>query len=260
MTLRPTVCAALLAGVLPLAAAAQSIDHGPDMPLGAGTVRAFAETDAAGRATRIGIEMTEAAVASLEHEMVFVTVPLPQAAIEAGYDHVSLDWMPHGHEPEGMFTVPHFDVHFYMTTEAERLAIDPADPRFMEKAANRPSADLMPATFVPPPAPEPIPAMGEHWLDATDPVLSGRPFEAVLIYGAWDGEMTFVEPMVTRDLLLSKRDFGGDLSQPERVTDAISLPGAWRVGYDAEAGVHRVSIDGLVARVPSDGEAKSATN
>ena len=64
MTLRPTVCAALLAGVLPLAAAAQSIDHGPDMPLGAGTVRAFAETDAAGRATRIGIEMTEAAVAS----------------------------------------------------------------------------------------------------------------------------------------------------------------------------------------------------
>ena len=73
-------------------------------------------------------------------------------------------------------------------------------------------------------------------------------------------EMTFVEPMVMRDLLLSKRDFGGNLSQPERVTDAISLPGAWRVGYDAEAGVHRVSIDGLVARVPSDGEAKSATN
>lgn len=97
MTLRHVVCAVLLAGALPLAATAQSIDYGSDMPLGAGTVRAFAETDAAGLATRIGIEMTEAAVASLGHEMVFVTVPLPEAAIEAGYDHVSLDWMPHGH-------------------------------------------------------------------------------------------------------------------------------------------------------------------
>lgn len=260
MTLRHTVCAVLLAGALPLAATAQSIDYGSDMPLGAGTVRAFAETDAAGRATRIGIEMTEAAVASLGHEMVFVTVPLPEAAIEAGYDHVSLDWMPHGHEPEGMFTVPHFDVHFYMTTEAERLAIDPADPRFMEKAANRPAADLMPATYMPPPAPEPVPAMGEHWLDMNDPVLAGQPFEAVLIYGAWDGEVTFVEPMVTRDLLLSKRDFGGELAQPERVAEAVSLPGAWQVGYDAGAGVHRVSIDGLVARTPGDEAAKAATN
>ena len=260
MTLRRTVCAALLAGALPFTSAAQGIDYGPDRPLGSGTVSAFVQTDAAGRATRIGIEMTEAAIASLEHEMIFVTVPLPEAAIAAGYDHVSLDWMPHGHDPEGMFTVPHFDVHFYMTTEAERLAIDPADPRFMEKAANRPPADLMPATFVPPPAPEPVPGMGEHWIDATDPVLSGQPFEAVLIYGAWDGEVTFVEPMVTRDLLLSKRAFGGRLTQPARVVEAVSLPGAWQVSYDSEAGVHRVSIDGLVERVPGDEYTKSATN
>ena len=72
--------------------------------------------------------------------------------------------------------------------------------------------------------------------------------------------MTFVEPMVTRDLLLSKRDFGGDLAQPERVAETVSLPGAWQVSYDPDAGVHRVSIDGSVTRVLGDSGAKSATN
>ena len=102
--------------------------------------------------------------------------------------------------------------------------------------------------------------MGEHWIDSTDPVLSGQPFEAVLIYGGWDGEVIFVEPMVTRDLLQSHREAGGSLDQPERVAEAVSLPSAWQIGYDAEAGVHLVSIDSLVARVPGDEAAPAATN
>ncbi|AZQ68369.1 hypothetical protein EF888_15280 [Silicimonas algicola] len=260
MTLQSTLRAALMASVIPLAATAQGIELGPEMPLGEGTARAFTETDAAGFATRIGIEITEEAVASIGQDMIFVTVPLPEAALEAGYDHVSLDWMPHGHAPGALFGVPHFDVHFYMTTEAERLAIDPADPLFMEKAANRPSADLMPPNFVPPPELDPIPAMGEHWLDVTDPVFAGQPFEAVLIYGAWDGELIFVEPMVTRDLLLSRQDFGGALGQPARVDEPLSLPSAWSVSFDAETGVHIVSIDALEARMSDAGAGAQATN
>lgn len=260
MTIHRTLRTALLAAMAPLAATAQGIEFGPEMQFGEGTVRAFAETDATGFATRIGIEMTEDAVSTLGHDMIFATVPLPEAALEAGYDHVSLDWMPHGHAPGDLFGVPHFDVHFYMTTEAERLAIDPADPLFMEKAANRPSPDFMPPNFMPPPELDPIPAMGEHWLDVTDPVFAGQPFEAVLIYGAWDGEVIFVEPMVTRDLLLSHRDFGGALGQPARVEEPVSLPGAWSVSFDAETDVHVISIDALEARVPDDRAAPQATN
>jgi hypothetical protein len=260
MTFQKTLRAALLVGLAPLAAAAQGTEYGPQLTLGEGTVRAFADTDAAGVATRIGVEMTEEAVASLAHDMAFVTVPLPEAATAAGYEHVSLDWMPHGHEPGDLFGVPHFDVHFYMTSEAERIAIDPSDPHFMEKGANRPSADLMPPNFVPPPTVQPVPAMGEHWVDVTDPVFAGQRFEAVLIYGAWDGEMIFVEPMVTRDLLLSRRDFGGELGQPDRVAAAVSLPGSWSVTFDAESGVHRVSIDNLVPRVAGDRGGATPTN
>jgi hypothetical protein len=68
----------------------------------------------------------------------------------------------------------HFDMHFHLTTEAARREIDPTDPRFMEKAANRPGRDLMPPNFVPSPTVDPIPAMGEQRLDATDPVFAGK--------------------------------------------------------------------------------------
>ncbi len=254
--------AALFAGVfvLPVAATAQEIQKGPAQPLGDGAVLAFAETDAAGAVTRIGVEMTETAVASLGHDMVLVSVPLPEAARAAGYDHVALDWMPHGHAPEGLFDSPHFDVHFYMTSEAERLAIDPSDPLYMQKAGNRPDAALMPANYMPPPQVEPVPAMGEHWVDMTASIFSGQPFEAVLIYGAWDGAVTFVEPMVTRELLQSHRSVGGKVAQPERVAASVSLPGAWSVSHDPAAGLHVISIDGLVARSPDKPAVQAAAS
>ncbi|MDG4647898.1 DUF5602 domain-containing protein [Roseibacterium sp. SDUM158017] len=262
MITKPSIRTMLLTGLAlwPLTLNAQGIEFAPELPLGDGTVRAFAEVAADGTPTRIGIEMTEEAIATLGPDMVFLTVPLPDAATEAGYDHVSLDWMPHGHAPGDLFGAPHFDVHFYLLTEAERLAIDPAAPLFMEKAANRPTADLMPPNYVPPPELDPIPAMGEHWLDATDPVFSGRPFEAVMIYGAWDGALIFAEPMVTRDLLLSQRDFGGNLGQPARVAQAVALPNAWSVSFDADRRVHVVSIDALEARTPGDEAGGPETN
>ena len=253
------LAALLLAGIAPIAWA-DGVEYGPELPLGDGTVRAFAETDGTGQATRIGLELTEKAVTSLAHDMIFLSVPLPNAALSSGYDHVSLDWMPHGHPPDDLFGVPHFDVHFYMMTEAEQQAIQPTDPHFMDKAANRPSVELMPANFMPPPTLEPVPAMGEHWVDSTDPVFAGKAFEAVLIYGGWDGEVIFVEPMVTRDLLIEKRDFGGKVGQPDRVAEPVSLPNSWSVSFDPKTGVHRVSIDELTQRVPGDKNGKVATN
>jgi len=253
------IAAALLLGVAPFASA-QTFEFGPELPMGDGAVRAFAETDGTGKATRIGLELTESAVTALAEDMIFLTVPLPEAAREAGCDHVSLDWMPHGHPPGDLFGVPHFDVHFYMVTEAEQQSIQPSDPHFMTKAANRPSVELMPADFVPPPTLEPVPAMGEHWVDSTDPVFAGQAFQAVLIYGAWDGEVIFVEPMVTRDLLNQKVGFGGKVHQPERVAKPVSLPSSWSVSFDAKTGVHRVSIDELVQRVPDDAHVKATTN
>jgi hypothetical protein len=40
------------------------------------------------------------------------------------------------------------------------------------------------------------PAMGNHLLDTTTPELNGGEFTHTFIYGSWDGEITFYEPMV----------------------------------------------------------------
>jgi hypothetical protein len=36
-----------------------------------------------------------------------------------------LDWNPRGHIPDGVYTVPHFDVHFYLITREQREEIVP---------------------------------------------------------------------------------------------------------------------------------------
>ena len=48
---------------------------------------------------------------------------LPPEAAGSGYDHVTVDWNPHGHIPEGVYNVPHFDFHFYVIDSTARNAI-----------------------------------------------------------------------------------------------------------------------------------------
>ena len=55
------------------------------------------------------------------------------------FDHVTLDWNPGGHEPQGLYTHPHFDFHFYLLGEDEVAAIPPGVAEYEIPA------DLMPA-------------------------------------------------------------------------------------------------------------------
>ena len=246
----PTALRVLAAALslVPVAAFADVI-AGPEVVIGEGTAHAFVETDAAGNAIRLGVALTDTAVATAGQGMTMTMIELPETARAAGYDHAMLDWNPHGHEPAHLFDVPHFDVHFYMIEASQVDAIDPA----ADGAAKRPVPTLLPANFVPPPEAQIVPKMGEHWIDVSDPTYSGKPFDAVLIYGTYDGAVIFVEPMVTQDALLSGASFGGEIAQPEEVARPVSLPSAWSVALDPETGLHTISIDDLKARTPQDG-------
>lgn len=246
-TLRALVAAASL---LPSAALADVI-AGPDVAIGEGTAHAFVETDAAGAVVRLGIAMNAAAVEAAGTEMSVAMIELPEAARAAGYDHAMLDWNPHGHEPANLFDVPHFDVHFYMIGKDEVAAIDPA----AAGASLRPAPALLPATFAPPPEIQVVPQMGEHWIDVTDATYGGKPFDAVMLYGGYDGKVIFVEPMVTREALLSGATLGSQIAQPEDVTAPISLPSAWSVRLDAATGLHEISVDELTPRTPGQSSA-----
>ncbi|NNU81669.1 hypothetical protein HMH01_14610 [Halovulum dunhuangense] len=232
------------------AVAAEEIVRGAEVAFGAGTAHSWALLDSQNRPQEIGVSMSADAVATLGNDMIFVTLPLPERAIEAGYGHVSLDWMPHGHHPDGLFGVPHFDVHFYFTSEADRLAIDPADPAYMTRAANYPDRIFMPADYAPPPQPDPVPAMGEHWLDTTHPIFSGAPFDHVFIYGSWDGAVTFVEPMVSLDVIASRQPITAEVKQPEAVARTGWYPTRYTISYDPKTDTHDVALGGLVLREP----------
>lgn len=139
------------------------------------------------------------------------------------FDNIGLGWQPNGHEPKFAFGAPHFDVHFFISSLAQREEI-PVAP------------DTGP--FVPPPPPyqNPDPKFvaqdyvnsghyaareGSHWVDDTSAEFSGQPFTKTLVYGYdQNGTMNFMEPMITVDFLKSLQSQGG----PSSNTATIKLP------------------------------------
>jgi hypothetical protein len=246
---------AIAAGLLaaePLAA------HGPSTTyrtapaeFGSGTAETWITLDSHGKPAEIGAAISETGLAAItEYPDIALSLPLPPQAAVTGFEHVLLNWNPFGHGPAHVFDVAHVDVHFYLTDEAAREAIEPTEPGFWEKAAREPERDLMPADFVPPPELEPIPDMGVHWSDKTDPVFEGAAFSHVLIYGAWDGAVTFIEPMLTTEVLDSQETIEAEVKQPARVVEAGFYPRTYRIGYDAERRMHLVTLTDLVWRAP----------
>ncbi len=232
--------------------------YGTPVKVGDGMARTYVVLDAkSGQApVELGIALDEKALDGLPTDgmMYAFDLPLPAQA-PAPYQFAELDWNPHGHVPPGVYTVPHFDFHFYMISPAARDAIDPANPNFAAEASNLPSGDLVPPFYVVPgpPAAVAVPHMGVHWSDVRSPELQAllgnpagyQPFTKTFIYGSWNGSFTFLEPMVTREYLLSHPDATAPISVPARYAQPGSYPTAYRVTYDPQAKEYRVALSGM---------------
>lgn len=173
--------------------------YGDAVAVGNGTARSFISLNPAGRPMELGIEMTDAALEGLpqgEEDHPEFVLPLPQQALGVTpIKHLVINWNPHGHPLEGIYTVPHFDFHFYTITNAERLAIN------IDPFIGIPPADgYLPEGYV---AAGPVPQMGMHWADPTSPEFNGQPFTYTFIYGSYNGAVTFTEPMITMDIMQS---------------------------------------------------------
>jgi hypothetical protein len=119
-------------------------------------------------------------------------LPLP-ANNPTQYQVIGLNWNPGGHPPPMVYTVPHFDFHFYMTSLTDRNSIDPSDPNFGTEAAILPATNLRPARYVADPPANAIPHMGLHWTDTSPAEFHGQPFTRTFIAGSWYGQFTFLE-------------------------------------------------------------------
>lgn len=232
--------------------------YGASLPFAQGTARSFVELDATGAPTAIGIALTEGGLSGLpatsstpSPTALMVSLPLPAEASGTGFDHAELGWNPNGHDPVQLYGKAHFDAHFYMVPQATQMAILPNDPQFAAKAANFPAADLVPTTYVPPPgvpAASAIPQMGVHWTSINSPERNGQPFTSTFIFGSWDGQFIFVEPMVTKDYLETHPNATTTIPQPARWNNPGRYPTAYTVAYDAASKEYRFILGGLTKR------------
>src|ERR1044071_5146945 len=99
-----------------------AIAYAAPMRLGDGTARTYVVRNSRGVPTSLGVELSESALRNLPATPLFLNLPFPK---EAGsqYTFNMLHWNPAGHMPDHVYTVPHFDFHFYMTNEDDVMAI-----------------------------------------------------------------------------------------------------------------------------------------
>ncbi|MEO7368491.1 MAG: DUF5602 domain-containing protein [Gemmatimonadaceae bacterium] len=218
---------------------------GPVTSMADGTVRSYVILDRAGVPTDIGLAITEAALTGLPTAKTEYVFALPAEASATAYKHATINWEPVGHGPTA-YLVPHFDFHFYMITNTERLGIVLGDSALAAKMNRQPAAAFVPAGYVVGMAGV---AMGMHWRDPEAPELKGEPFTRTFIYGSYDGTFIFGEPMVAKAYLETK---------PDAVVTPVKLPAQYATtGYQATsymvewaAGTkeYRISLSGLVLR------------
>jgi hypothetical protein len=260
--------------------------YGTPVKVGNGIVRTYIVSDAkqGGKPLEIGVAMSEKSLDGLP-------APMPASGADAkGHDHaamqmnmylldlpaqnptqykfVQFDWNPAGHEPDGVYTIPHFDFHFYTVSKDVRASIVPSDPQYATKAASFPDQPYRYPFYVDaataagaPAAAVTVPQMGLHWLDVRSPELQGlvgnpagfKPFTKTFIYGSWDGQFIFDEPMITRAYILEKRtatdpaviDEVIPVSTAAKYSPAGFYPSAYRITWDAQQKEYRIALTEL---------------
>ena len=159
-------------------------------------------------------------------------IPFPQTPTTP-FSFLGFNWNPDGHPPPGIWEVPHFDIHFHMLSPDIVDAITgPAAPTY-----GLPSR-YIPEGYARGPLVEErvITDMGEHMVDPTVPEMAGGEFSNTLIWGAYDpdgdgiAELTFVEPMITREFLLEHSETDRrKIAQPEAYARAGTYPTVYAV-------------------------------
>ncbi|HSM60318.1 MAG TPA: hypothetical protein VK849_05950 [Longimicrobiales bacterium] len=171
-------------------------------------------------------------------------VLLPDQARRAlGLDHLGINWEAHGHPPPPFMT-PHFDFHFYNTSQGRVQAIDCSD---LAKPARLPEGYELPDIV----HPEAgmlvglcVPAMGMHAMPAED-VAGTELFGGSMVVGYYRQAPIFFEPMLSQALLMKRADFTLPMPVVEDLPEGVRYPRAFRAEYDAEGQRYRFIFGGF---------------
>jgi hypothetical protein len=150
------------------------------------------------------------------------------------------------------YMVPHFDFHFYLVPPAQRMAIDCSD---RSKPSALAAGYSLPDEVLPPDVATMIgvdtligvciPEMGMHSL-VTVELESESPFDGTMVIGYYRGEPIFVEPMLSRSMLLARQSF--DLTIPDIPGLTGEQPTMFRAEYDAQLDAYRFVFSAFTSR------------
>jgi hypothetical protein len=212
---------------------------GPAVSVGNGTARLYVLENGS-TPTSIGIELSEEALSGLPDSMAMWDLPLPADVSASPWDHAMLNWNPQGHPPPHVYDLPHFDFHFYTIPTGEQMAI-PGGPDTETVAPQYVPQDY--ASEI-----ESVPAMGVHWADTLAAEYHGHTFDRTFIYGFFQRQMVFVEPMVTVDYLLSHPNASMIVKQPASYQQSGRYPSFYSVRWDPAQRTYRIALDSLTER------------
>jgi len=230
------------------------IHKSAEVPFQKGKAWTWVERDNDNKPVRIGISFDDVAMNNLDaghgahghQHQNSLSMKFPSQADDLPFVHALLDWNPNGHEPAGIYDTPHFDFHFYLSTEEERKGI-PLYEQDSAKFLAYPSAGELPELYVP--APGGVPQMGTHWVDRTSGELNGQKFTQTFLYGSFDGKLTFYEPMITKAFLEANAKFERAIPVPVKFAKAGYYPTKMRV--EKANGATNVILEGFVYRKQS---------
>jgi hypothetical protein len=225
---------------------------GESKPLGKGQVRSWVMLDGSGNPTAIGLTFNEAALSSLPAEPppgaegTEISLALPSQAARTAFNHVGLWWNPHGHPPEKIYDTAHFDFHFYMISEQERNGIT-VQGDDVARSNKQPAAEFVPEGYIYIPD-SAIPRMGAHWVNPLSTELHGQTFTRTFLYGSYNGQLIFGEPMITKAFLETKTDVTEPIKLPAKYARHAYYPTKYSIRYDPIRREYTVALEGMTLR------------
>ncbi len=213
------------------------------VPVGNGVARAWIKTSKMGNPLEVGINLSGKALMNLPDEPMQYVLPLPKGKGNHFYKHVLFDWNPGGHEPPGIYDLPHFDFHFYIIPSEQREAIPPMNPPYMDPA---PDPMYIPLNYMQ--LPGLVPQMGAHWVDSTSSELPPvfETFTKTFILGSYQSEYIFWEPMITREYLLSQPDDVIPIPQPQAYQKDGWYAMDYTISYSSHPETYTIALVNLV--------------
>jgi len=224
-------------------------EYSDPQSLGNGEIKAFHTEHPNGKWEYLGVEMTAEAATIDETEFdkpELVAIDFPG---NTPFEWLGLNWMPGGHGPPDVYGVPHFDIHFYLNSQEEIAEIPwvnyppgSDDPYDVDLADDQYPPGYFRTEAV-------VNGMGEHLFDANshewaEPgVASGEDFTETFVWGHWDGDLNFFEPMVTTEFFENlDQTVVNPISMPERMPEAGNYPTEYQMGHHQNRNAYTVVL------------------